>query len=395
MDLGHLLSSKTIKFRVGVGPSEVTLNIHETLLRQQSPTWDAVLGTPGTPSEVSIPSQDPKAFRTMAQWLYAKSLDNINMNYNPTPAPAYRDLGKIAKAGHAHNAVAAASASGAFGRSSAGTARVARTGSSTRESRDADANATADTIPITIQQEKEITKILNKTIKEHQGYDYSRPVGNIWPGYADEWAHKIKNPTDLGTMLTKLKEDAYASFEELKEDINLLYQNAALFSGENSPFAKGAAKVRDVVFSRIGATLPELGLRCPSVGNSPSADFIADPNPSARRDMLQLIYLAESYRIAKLADEALQRFISICQSTGFVINAKTAVTVHENTKKGSKLRLFVARSLADGLLMDQPGTISTEELYQVMEHKELGCELLEALRGKMSRAAPARLNPSR
>ncbi|RDW92078.1 hypothetical protein BP5796_01472 [Coleophoma crateriformis] len=157
MDLGHLLSSKIIHFRVNVGASEANLKIQMTLLRQQSSTWNAMLCTPGAQSEFCLLFQDPEAFRTMAQWLYSKSLDNINMNYDPTPAPAHRGLGKIAKTGHAHKV--------AFG--------------------------------------------------------WNRKSWKNWL-YADEWAQKIKTPTDLGTMLAKLKEDAYASFEEIKEDMNLL-----------------------------------------------------------------------------------------------------------------------------------------------------------------------------
>ena len=60
----------------------------------------------------------------------------------------------------------------------------------------------------------------------------------------------IQNPMDLSTVLEKVKSGEYASPAEVEADVELIWQNAALYNGLEHPVAKAAAKARET-FNKI------------------------------------------------------------------------------------------------------------------------------------------------
>ena len=71
-----------------------------------------------------------------------------------------------------------------------------------------------------------------KELREYPGaYFFNNPVDleNI-PGYLK----KIKNPQDLGSILSKLENDGYTKINDWEKDINLVWTNAEIFNGKDS-----------------------------------------------------------------------------------------------------------------------------------------------------------------
>lgn len=49
-----------------------------------------------------------------------------------------------------------------------------------------------------------------------------------------DYAFLIKNPMDLGTIDTKLKDDRYETVEEVLDDIQLVWDNCKTYNSQNT-----------------------------------------------------------------------------------------------------------------------------------------------------------------
>ncbi|ORD94782.1 BDF1 [Enterospora canceri] len=89
-----------------------------------------------------------------------------------------------------------------------------------------------------ITEEKYNPKILNNIMRKMRANanagPFLQPVDPVALGIPD-YAEKIKEPMDLGTIKKKLADNSYTSNEQFKTDMNLIFNNCYLYNGKSSP----------------------------------------------------------------------------------------------------------------------------------------------------------------
>ncbi|PQE30033.1 hypothetical protein CJF32_00009453 [Rutstroemia sp. NJR-2017a WRK4] len=111
--------------------------------------------------------------------------------------------------------------------------------------------------PISHHQTREITRILKNVLKTQAGKNFKAPVAVLWPAFAEAYAARIPNEIDLGTMEKKLRNGNYKTINDLKADLDLLYDNAVTFNGEDHLVATAANDVRMSMFEKLANLPPE------------------------------------------------------------------------------------------------------------------------------------------
>jgi bromodomain-containing factor 1 len=110
---------------------------------------------------------------------------------------------------------------------------------------------------ITPYESKEIIKILKNVVRTANGKNFRKSVRALWPNFADAYYAKIPHPVDLATMENNLKEEKYPSMDDFKAEVDLLYENAVTFNGENHEVTASAKVVRDAILSKMASIPPE------------------------------------------------------------------------------------------------------------------------------------------
>lgn len=113
-----------------------------------------------------------------------------------------------------------------------------------------------DAREITPHQNRQIRQLIAGIKKTKNGGNFRKPVRELWPLLWDDYTQKVENPVDLSLFEAKLRDNRYATYGDLKQDVRLLFQNCVIFNGENHIVTTAAASVRDQIFSR----LPEFSL---------------------------------------------------------------------------------------------------------------------------------------
>ncbi|GJD06124.1 Bromodomain-containing protein 1 [Galdieria sulphuraria] len=70
---------------------------------------------------------------------------------------------------------------------------------------------------------------------------FAQPVDTT---YVTDYLDVIKQPMDLGTVQAKLEAYSYASFEELWQDVDLIWKNCCTYNGPNTQFYQCALKLQ-------------------------------------------------------------------------------------------------------------------------------------------------------
>lgn len=78
------------------------------------------------------------------------------------------------------------------------------------------------------------------------------PVADNVPDYFE----KIRKPMDLHTVTKKLESDSYASVEEWRKDVNLIWKNALTYHNEGTFINSIARELMDV-FKNMSETIPK------------------------------------------------------------------------------------------------------------------------------------------
>mmetsp|Transcript_36163 Transcript_36163/g.102236 ORF Transcript_36163/g.102236 Transcript_36163/m.102236 type:complete len:548 (-) Transcript_36163:184-1827(-) len=98
---------------------------------------------------------------------------------------------------------------------------------------------------------KELEKIVEKIQRKDEYEVFLHPVTeDVAPGYFEI----VKRPMDFTTMRTKVAAGQYACWEELEDDLVLMFDNAMLYNGPGTIFHKLAASMKD-----LSRKLVELG----------------------------------------------------------------------------------------------------------------------------------------
>ena len=100
-----------------------------------------------------------------------------------------------------------------------------------------------------------VMRELQKKVHEPYSYPFLVPVDPIVLNIPD-YFKIIKNPMDLGTIDTKLKEQQYTSADEFYADVKLVFKNCYKYNGNDSPVA-GLAKQLEKVFDKKWLEKPE------------------------------------------------------------------------------------------------------------------------------------------
>ena len=104
---------------------------------------------------------------------------------------------------------------------------------------------------ITPFQQKEIIKILKNGARTHSGKNFRGPVAQLWPNFAEAYNAKILNQIDLAAMEKKLRDGVYLTLQAIKDDVQLLYDNALLFNGEGHVIEIAAKAVRVALLEKL------------------------------------------------------------------------------------------------------------------------------------------------
>jgi bromodomain-containing factor 1 len=109
--------------------------------------------------------------------------------------------------------------------------------------------------PITPYEGKEIIKILKNSSRTKGGKNFRDSVRVLWPGFADDYEAKIHNQVHLLSLENKIRKSEYPSMDAFKAEVNLLYENAALFNGVTHNITAAAKECRDSILQKV-ATIP-------------------------------------------------------------------------------------------------------------------------------------------
>lgn len=75
------------------------------------------------------------------------------------------------------------------------------------------------------------TRVTNTLLENPISEIFRRPVAQ---SPQDPYLTVIKEPMDLGTIKAKIKDNAYVTIADWKYDMNLIFNNAVVYNGENS-----------------------------------------------------------------------------------------------------------------------------------------------------------------
>eukprot|EP01126_Amoeba_proteus_P017316 TRINITY_DN1828_c0_g1_i18.p1 TRINITY_DN1828_c0_g1~~TRINITY_DN1828_c0_g1_i18.p1 ORF type:complete len:132 (-),score=22.19 TRINITY_DN1828_c0_g1_i18:412-807(-) len=91
-------------------------------------------------------------------------------------------------------------------------------------------------MPLSPRERKECRQIIQLLQRHPSAGPFLSPVDPVKEGIP-LYFEVIKNPMDLSTVATKLERKEYGYVEEFVDDVNLIWNNAALFNGENHEVA--------------------------------------------------------------------------------------------------------------------------------------------------------------
>jgi bromodomain-containing factor 1 len=102
---------------------------------------------------------------------------------------------------------------------------------------------------------QQVIRELQKKIHEPYSFPFLAPVDAVALNIPDYYKI-IKQPMDLGTLDTKLKEQQYANADEFYADAKLIFKNCYKYNGPDSPVS-GMAKQLEKVFDKKWLEKPE------------------------------------------------------------------------------------------------------------------------------------------
>ena len=93
--------------------------------------------------------------------------------------------------------------------------------------------------PITSDDIKKLEKVFTSIEADPQAYDFLEPVDYVALNILD-YPSIIKNPMDLGTVKSKLKDNKYSTFLDFLSDIDLIWTNCRTYNMAGSEIVKMA-----------------------------------------------------------------------------------------------------------------------------------------------------------
>ena len=118
-----------------------------------------------------------------------------------------------------------------------------------RQSRSSNANSTLNQVQL--QNCVKITKKINDFTMARF---FRQPVDPKRDG-AEDYLEKIKKPMDIGTVLQNLHDNKYASVDQWRNDMNLIWKNAMTYNNPTSPLYIIAQDLQET-FKKMTENIP-------------------------------------------------------------------------------------------------------------------------------------------
>ena len=146
-------------------------------------------------------------------------------------------------------------------------------------------------LPMTRPQQKHLQRGLTNLKKSNHADVFQAPVDYVALGIPN-YPNVIKNPMDLRTMNTKLKEDRYATIADYIRDFDQMVANTVLFNGPDHSVTQKAFHLR-ISFDRNLSLLPPKEYTEPSPAEK-KAKKAVEPKPPPRRESRSSLGTAKS-----------------------------------------------------------------------------------------------------
>ena len=88
-------------------------------------------------------------------------------------------------------------------------------------------------MPISKEEKTKFNNILDTLLNDHYAYIFKEPVDYVGLGLTD-YLDVVKNPMDLGTVKAKLINENYNSYQDVIDDLNLIWANCKLYNLQGS-----------------------------------------------------------------------------------------------------------------------------------------------------------------
>lgn len=247
---------------------------------------------------------------------------------------------------------------------------------------------------VTPTQMNNLCSFVRDMMTKPLGKNFRAPAVKLWPEFAEKYQAHISSPIDLGIINSKLSSYSYKKVSEVKADLNLLHSNWVVFTGQDHDITKFAEQVRDRVAERIEITTPQSYL-VSTPNDTPQSNRMMDRQIAGiGRIVCQLICLAEKFGFTGLVDISMDSLMEFARRHKLHPSAMMIDYVYERTKPDSKLRLYVARSLADMVfgsptpnaqngerVYTRAGRTPIEWAYNIMTtNRMIGIEVLDVMR---------------
>ncbi|KAF6811139.1 transcription regulator bdf1 [Colletotrichum musicola] len=108
-----------------------------------------------------------------------------------------------------------------------------------------------DPKPLTSHQTREFRKVLAGVKKTKHGAHFKDAVTKMWPGLAESYVLRVKNPMDIGELERNLRDNKYSSMRKFKDDLGLIYRNSVIFNGVNNDITMAALNVVKLAWTRV------------------------------------------------------------------------------------------------------------------------------------------------
>jgi len=150
-------------------------------------------------------------------------------------------------------------------------------------------NGDHGSVPISEFLGKEIIKILKNAARTKTGASFRASVPELWPALAEQYAAKITNPVDFGSIEQNIRNKTYPSLDAFYADLQLLEDNAVTFNGPGHEVSNLAHMARTSIMEKISgipsepkvAKAPKKAAPRKSTPNSDSAPRVRRPSKTA------------------------------------------------------------------------------------------------------------------
>lgn len=131
--------------------------------------------------------------------------------------------------------------------------------------------------PLGKDEYKKLKTILQNLLDKPQSFDFQVPVD--WQGLGlTDYPFIIKNPSDLGTVSQKLKDDKYRCVEQFLDQLQLVWDNCKTYNTQGTWIHNAAETLERSFKKMVKNYLPNIPITVP--GRANQIQKVEDKKPS-------------------------------------------------------------------------------------------------------------------